>query len=110
MRARAPAHAPAGKLLPDPPYPPHPPQDNQRLKPEFQEAILTAGAEAARFMTEDTIATVSQAYEDMKARGLQVVEAEDRDAWAAAMLPLWEEVAAAHPDASRLIELALAAK
>jgi TRAP-type transport system periplasmic protein len=82
----------------------------QRLKPEFQEAILTAGAEAARSMTEDTIATVSQAYEDMKTRGLQVVEAEDRAAWAAAMLPLWEEVAAAHPDASRLIELALAAK
>lgn len=82
----------------------------QRLSPEFQEAVTVAGAEAGRFMTEDTIASVEQAYEDMRARGLTVVDPEDREAWAAAMTPLWDEVAAEHPDAPKLIELVLAAK
>lgn len=82
----------------------------ERLKPEFQEAITIAGAEAGRFMTEDTIKSVAKAYEDMKARGLVVVEPDDREEWVAAMKPLWDEVAASHPDAPRLIELALAAR
>jgi TRAP-type C4-dicarboxylate transport system substrate-binding protein len=85
-------------------------QRYERLKPEFQEAITIAGAEAGRYMTEDTIASVAKAYDDMKARGLVIVEPENRDEWVAAMKPLWDEVAASHPDAPRLIELALAAK
>lgn len=82
----------------------------EQLSPEFQEAITIAGAEAGRFMTEDTIAEVEEAYETMKARGLTVVEPENREEWAAAMRPLWDEVAAEHPDAGGLIDLALDAK
>jgi TRAP-type transport system periplasmic protein len=85
-------------------------QRYEQLSPEFQEAITVAGAEAGRYMTEDTIAGVAKAYEDMKARGLVVVEPEDRAEWAEAMKPLWKEVAAQHPDSAHLIELALAAK
>ena len=46
----------------------------------------------------------------LRARGLTVVEPENRAEWAEAMKPLWDEVAAQHPDAGRLIELALAAR
>lgn len=82
----------------------------EQLSPEFQAAITIAGAEAAQYMTDDTIKSVEQAYADMEARGMTVVEPDNREEWVQAMQPLWDEVAAGHPDAPRLIELAVEAK
>jgi len=81
-----------------------------KLSPEFQAAIDEAGKKATAWSTQFAKDGALKAYETMKARGLKVVDPVNRDAWAAAMRPLWDEVAKQHPDAPRLIELVLAAK
>ena len=81
-----------------------------KLSPEFQQAVLSAGAEASRWSSELARSGSADAYRVMEERGVEVVEPIDPEAWAAAMQPLWEEVAAENPDAPELIELINAAK
>lgn len=80
------------------------------LKPEYQKAILDAGKKAGEFFDTETKKQIESAYADMEAKGMTVVEPDNRDEWVAAMNPLWEEVKGDHPDIGKMIDLALKAK
>lgn len=66
----------------------------QRLAPELQKAVSEAGVEAARWSN----ATLgepgeAQGYKTMQEKGMKVVASASPEAWAAAVRPLWDEVA-----------------
>jgi TRAP-type transport system periplasmic protein len=66
----------------------------QRLSPEQQKSITDAGAEAARWSTTALGEPgEAQGYKTMQEKGMKVVAAANLDAWAAAVRPLWDEVA-----------------
>jgi len=81
-----------------------------QLSPEFQDAVVQAGAKAAQYLTDDTKAGSAKAYDEMKAKGMEIHEPADPEAWADAMRPLWDEVVAEHPDTPKMVELILAAR
>ncbi len=81
-----------------------------KLSPEFQKAVLSAGAEASRWSGQFARAGAIDAYERMEKLGMTIVEPVNPQAWAAAMEPLWEEIATENKGAPELIKLINAAK
>ena len=81
-----------------------------KLSPEFQQAVLSAGAEASRWSGAFARAGAIDAYERMEKLGMTIVEPVNPQAWAAAMQPLWEEIATENEGAPELIKLIIAAK
>lgn len=82
-----------------------------RLPADQRAAVLAAGAEAARWSN----TTISQpgeeeAYKIMQTKGMRVVDAVNPTAWANAMKPLWEEIAAKDPATRKAIDMLISTK
>ena len=76
-----------------------------RLSPDLQKAVADAGKEAAQW-SNDFAKQASQAgYETMRKAGMKIVEPQNREEWAIAMRPLWQEVTGSDADAQRLLDL-----
>ncbi len=65
----------------------------QALSPELQKAVAQAGKQTAAWSNEFAKQANERAYGQMRQAGMKIVEPQDRNAWAAAMRPLWEEMA-----------------
>lgn len=65
----------------------------QALPPELQKAVAQAGKQTAAWSNEFAKQANERAYGQMRQAGMKIVEPQDRNAWAAAMRPLWEEMA-----------------
>lgn len=76
------------------------------LSPENQGIIKQAAVDAAAWADETiSIPGEEKAYSLLEEKGVTVVPAEDPSAWAAAMRPLWDEVAERAPGSDHYIEL-----
>jgi tripartite ATP-independent transporter DctP family solute receptor len=82
-----------------------------KLSAEDQKLVIEAAREATDW-ADKTISIPGEqaAYGVMEKSGMTVVPAENPEAWAAAMRPLWDEVAAKAPDADKLIAMLTGAK
>jgi TRAP-type transport system periplasmic protein len=82
-----------------------------KLGPENQKAIEAAGQEAAAWSNATIIKpAVAAAYGDLGGKGVKVAEAKEIGKWAAAMKPLWDEVAAKYPGADKALKALLEIK
>lgn len=66
----------------------------QRLSPAQREAVARAGAAAVQFERELFVAEERALFEDLARGGVTVIAVEDRDAWAAAVQPVYARNAA----------------
>lgn len=82
-----------------------------RLPADQQKAVLEAGTEAATWSNK-TISEPGEeeAYKQMTAKGMRVVNAANPQAWAAAMRPLWDEVSKKDPATAKLIDVLVLTK
>jgi TRAP-type transport system periplasmic protein len=74
------------------------------LPPEQQEAVARAGKEAAAWSNQYAKEANEKAYELMRKAGMKILEPQDRNAWATAMRPLWEEMTK-DAESQRLLQL-----
>ena len=76
------------------------------LSPEMQEILRQSAVDAAAWADETiSIPGEEAAYGKLEALGVSVVPAENIEAWATAMRPLWDEVASRSPGSDHYIDL-----
>lgn len=70
-----------------------------------QTAVLEAGREAAAWSTDYARDANEEGYAIMREAGMEIVDPESPEDWAAAMEPLWDEFAEISEDAETLLDL-----
>ena len=81
-----------------------------KLSPENQKAIQEAALESAAYGQKLAEGAEQDAYKVLQDKGVKIIDAEDLDAWSAAMKPLWQEFVAKYPQMQGLIDAILKAK
>jgi tripartite ATP-independent transporter DctP family solute receptor len=76
----------------------------QSLSPDLQKAVAEAARQTASWSNQYAKDANEKAYDQMRRAGVKIVEPQDRNAWAAAMRPLWDEMAK-DPESQRLLAM-----
>lgn len=74
------------------------------LPDDLQALVRTTAEEVFAQQREENRANAAAALEELKGHGVTVYEVEDPEAWQAATAHLYDDYAAAHPDAAPMIE------
>ncbi len=77
----------------------------EKLSPEFQKAVSSAGTEAVKWSTQYAKEGEGRAYKTLAEKGMKVVDPENISAWATKVKPLWEEMSSKRPGSGDLIKL-----